>query len=691
MITVDRRALKRPTRNALTLWAVLTLTLGLALGLWPSQAIAAGRVPVIIIPGVAGSTFVTGPGYTFQENNNGHGGSYQHTYGSNETVWVNVWEAALPGSDDYFDTLGIGPDADTPYIPYSNLRVGGIYDSAYGDLVDFLHRQGYVDGVTLFRFAYDWRRDIPRATLDNLDNLVNQARTAAGTSQVDLIGHSMGGLVGRNYISSPGGAAKVRRMINLGTPYLGSPKFLKALMYGDQFGPSFLGLGLDPGEVKDMVQNMAGGWELLPSLAYYSFYNNSTSGLLSPFREDRDVDGNGQVGGVLSYPALQTLLRNLGKNQNAAAFAQNLHDRLDTAWPGGPRLSFINGSGLATLGQIRDYTGSCWSWFSYHPCPKQDFLTVDGDGTVPFFSATPKDASRGLDLSGNASIHLVNREHGALVQYDTFLGIRTGDGPSLTLLGQILNNQVDPLGPGLQSNAQNTADLTASRTRLSGYWIGVTNGAELEVYNAAGAHTGHVAGQANKFERGVAGSQVETLGDSQFVYLPAGNRYNLRMKATAAGAFDLKIRQLDGDDIAQSALYLNVPVQAGGEAQLDFAGLNGSLPALRVDSQGNGNFDRTVKANLLDRAASQDKTGPTVNVVAPRVVKTGSFTARWQADDSLSGLSLQQGLLDRDTASAQVVANGQSLKLSPGRHSLQVLAQDRAGNTSVREVEFQVS
>src|SRR5205814_972661 len=88
---------------------------------------AGGRVPVIIIPGVAGSTFTTTTNYTFYTPDNGHGGSYQHTYGANETVWVNAWEAAFSGSDDYFDTLKLNYDANSPAVPYSALAVSGIY------------------------------------------------------------------------------------------------------------------------------------------------------------------------------------------------------------------------------------------------------------------------------------------------------------------------------------------------------------------------------------------------------------------------------------------------------------------------------------------------------------------------------------------------------------------------------------
>lgn len=669
-------------RFTVALIALFIATLGLSLS--QAQPVeAAGRVPVIIIPGVAGSTFTTGPSYTYS-GPNGRGGTYTHTYGSNENVWVNVLEAAWPGDDDYFDTMRISNDGDTPFVPYSNLFVSGIYDSAYSDMIDFLHRQGYVDNVTLFVFPYDWRRDIQAATYSRLDALVNQARAAAGTSQVDLLGHSMGGLVAHNYISYPATAAKVRRMITFGTPYLGAPKFFKALVYGDQFGPTFLGLGLNQDEVKDLVQNMAGGWQLLPSRGYFDFYNNSNSNLLSPYREDRDVDGNGVASGALNYGGFYNFLRNIGKNQNASAKATSFHERLDYTWVGGPKVTFINGSGLATIAQVRDYTGSCWSWFSYKPCPKTDTSTLDGDGTVPYYSATPYDPARGMDLSGPASIYLVNREHGALVQYDRTLGIYTGDGPSLTLLGQILNNQVEPLSVNLQSptlagKLGSTEKLRSKATKLNGYWVGATNGARLEVISN-GQRVGRAAN--NKVEEGIKNSRFESFENAEFAYVPAGDNYTFRVTGSTAGSFDLKIRQLNGDKVEQTAVFLNVPAQEGEVAEISFSGFNGSAPKLSIGKN-------VVEGFVLDAAQSADQEAPTVTAGVAFKGKTQQIN--WQASDKLAGLNFEQGVLNPNSDKPVVVKNGEILRLTPGSYTLQVMAQDRAGNTTVKDVNFTVS
>jgi len=51
---------------------------------------------------------------------------------------------------------------------------------------------------------------------------VDHLRHAYGAERVVLIGHSMGGLLGRNYLQLRGGAHKVERLIQLGSPNGGS-------------------------------------------------------------------------------------------------------------------------------------------------------------------------------------------------------------------------------------------------------------------------------------------------------------------------------------------------------------------------------------------------------------------------------------------------------------------------------------
>ena len=302
--------------------AVLGLVMGSLLGVLLSPATggaAGGREPVIVIPGLGGSEFTASSAFTLSVDN-GHGGTFNRNYGAGEKVWVNTFQILLPGDDDYLDALKLRSDGVTPVAPA--VQASGVYWDAYGDLVDYLQRQGYVMGADLWLFPYDWRQDV-ELTARSLDTLITQALVAANGGQTDpaawsiprvnVVAHSLGGLVGRAYIADAVRAARVDQLITLGSPQFGSTKALKALLYGDQFGPWFLGIGLNPQEINDLSQNMAAVMQLLPSRAYDQLYDNSDSTRLRPWVEDRDIDGDGSVLGMLGYDQTNELLQRLSE------------------------------------------------------------------------------------------------------------------------------------------------------------------------------------------------------------------------------------------------------------------------------------------------------------------------------------------------------------------------------------------
>lgn len=60
------------------------------------------------------------------------------------------------------------------------------------------------------------------ATAQDLARFVDGVRAATGADRVDLVGHSQGGLVARQYVKYLGGAATVDNLISLGTPHYGT-------------------------------------------------------------------------------------------------------------------------------------------------------------------------------------------------------------------------------------------------------------------------------------------------------------------------------------------------------------------------------------------------------------------------------------------------------------------------------------
>jgi len=199
--------------------------------------------PIILIPGLFGSRL---------------------SFENGKEVW--------PGSvfkllfSDY-DELELKIDRDTLEPEAPDLRVTSLTDTVvgqdyYGRLKDVLENAGgfaeSVPGMPARRgerryyvFAFDWRQDNLSA-VRKLDSLIEAIRRdyEDPALEVDVIAHSMGGMITRYYIRygtsdelddnefpvSNYGASRIRRAILLGTPNLGSISAVKAVIDGLKIG-----------------------------------------------------------------------------------------------------------------------------------------------------------------------------------------------------------------------------------------------------------------------------------------------------------------------------------------------------------------------------------------------------------------------------------------------------------------------
>jgi pimeloyl-ACP methyl ester carboxylesterase len=123
-------------------------------------------------------------------------------------------------------------------------RDGGYVRGQAGQRVNAHQRRYYI-------FPYDWRQDNV-VTARKLDALIEQIRRDYGDPElkVDIVAHSMGGLIAHYYLqygtadvlddnefpASFAGAAKLRTVILLGTPNLGSVNALQSFLVGYHVG-----------------------------------------------------------------------------------------------------------------------------------------------------------------------------------------------------------------------------------------------------------------------------------------------------------------------------------------------------------------------------------------------------------------------------------------------------------------------
>jgi len=154
-----------------------------------------------------------------------------------------VWSAVLHKD---FTRIALHPD-DIRYEAVEPARVlpRNPYNIVYGDLVDALRHDltKKADKPTpVFGFGYDWRQDCSRSAAQ-LASFVDEVLARTGLlphyqgdppQEVDLVGHSMGGLIIAKYLVDAGSAkrARVRRVVTIGTPFRGSMNAILKLTTG---------------------------------------------------------------------------------------------------------------------------------------------------------------------------------------------------------------------------------------------------------------------------------------------------------------------------------------------------------------------------------------------------------------------------------------------------------------------------
>jgi pimeloyl-ACP methyl ester carboxylesterase len=157
----------------------------------PGSPCNPGKTPILLVPGIMGSSTENGRIPTMPRN---------------QPVWNDsAW----------------------------NKKTGGLYDwqkqFGWDNLITSLEKLDYQRGCNLFSVPYDWRMslntgDSPNAVESYLLPRINEAKAKSGMPKVNIIAHSMGGLLARSYIQSNLYNARndVDKFAMVGTPNRGA-------------------------------------------------------------------------------------------------------------------------------------------------------------------------------------------------------------------------------------------------------------------------------------------------------------------------------------------------------------------------------------------------------------------------------------------------------------------------------------
>jgi len=472
---------------------------------WIGMSTAAHN-PIIIVPGITGSVLTK-------------------DYGDDSELWPNIPQLALSPTDSFLDDLELLQDG-TPSAARP-LTVGDIIRSApdtdvFDGLIATLLQDGYKEGVDLFVMPYDWRLS-NTTTQAQLTGVIANALKLSGKTKVNIIAHSMGGLLLKDYIAQ-NPTAPIDNLFFIATPNLGAPKAFKALMYGDDMGFNFSLLGaltihvLNPDRIKIITQNMPSVYELLPSKKYIDEFGSYVE----------------QSAAFLSSGDTTSLMEQAGRNAAMFPFAETLHDATDSLDLSGiPTYNFVGCGETKTIGKIVLTKKESLTSTGMQLTDAYRLQYAAGDGTVPVNSAAA--------LNG-ATTYFVNAgSHGTLPSTT----------PVETAIAAILN--------GTTPDATTGISTAPSSCALSGDIVEIHSPVTLDIYDDQGRHTGPTAD--GDIEYGIPNVDYETIGDDKFAFLPTGPTYTIVNHAQAIGSYDMYIsHSADDDTITNQQYFHEIPL-----------------------------------------------------------------------------------------------------------------------------------
>ena len=338
------------------------------------------QLPVIFLPGVAGTQLYVKVADSPRE-------LWPLPYSLTDVKRMLLNEQGIPVDKDVFpkDIIRSKLSGADPF--FSQL---GVYHNLIEHIqsIEFENGTSYVEDENLFAWGYDWRLD-NTAQLSSLDRYVNGVRAKTNSEKVILIAHSMGGLISRAYaVRNPD---KVDTIISIGSPYAGSPKPFYGLLMGYTFNNHLV----SPDFMKDLLQNAAATYQLLPQ---YDFVIDTETFEKIPNREVyskiryKGTERSGAPAGSNTRSMNKMLLEKAGPFYSIVGTSSN-----PVALAGDVKHYAIIGIGVQTL-----------EGFVLRPAlPKDNYyleyagsrVVLDpffgnGDGTVPLRSANIKNTTR---------------------------------------------------------------------------------------------------------------------------------------------------------------------------------------------------------------------------------------------------------------------------------------------------------
>lgn len=602
------------------------------------NSVPSGRTPVIFIPGIMGSRIAK-----------------RHPNGS----FPELWPAGLFNDDEHRelaneveDPSNYRPISARNVVPTNIIRNVGVnvgMTDVYGKLIDYLTRtKGYTlydvpyptvypcdttrTDADLFVFPYDWRNSNFTSARDlwNYVQCIKNIRGNPPNFKVDIIAHSMGGLVARRYILSNPGTHNVDRMVTLGTPWLGAPKVIGVMHNG--YYDFWTNRVINRHVLEQIAPYIKGAHELIPSKAYTDDLTTADYGSFPMGEMGWDFNLDQRITTRYNFSLLKG--------------AMNRHYSNPSNYPGDTTDTFHSQPGQDQWNANNLFGVNYYQFVGYGKntigtiVAKRDlgveYLAIantDGDGTVPLVSAT----------------RIGRHDYRGPIQLEKGFPLNHGELASKELIFPFINCVVNVQNANACINGLSNVLGAKDRENFIGepnYLLKVIGSQSVSISDSFGNTTDPLS---TSVDEGVRTIDIDVTGNKYLsTTFPLDQNYKAVIKAPST-PFSIILTKSDDQIITQAIRYIDVSLPANVLALLEITPQGVAI--LKYDSDGNGTFETPVNPTInVSGTSAQDVEPP--NVVVNETVQNGISQIVLEATDagtgvqrimySLNGVTFQQ-------------------------------------------------
>lgn len=501
--------------------------------------------------------------------------------------------------------------------------------------------------ANLFLFPYDWRRDLREASAE-LAKAVTWVLAHTGSSKVDIITHSTGGLVARYYLNVDGGVDKIRNLFLMAVPNHGLAiaylALLKDIVTLDKVGVlnpmlqklgklcsfyfallTFGQTGGDCDRVKAFrditVLNWPAVYDLMPSRKYFELYGSLFDDQCNEAFEDfhhfktcetasaGPIDGGGDPDTALRLTYTENIEHNNLSNsillRKAFEFRNALGDGVRPDFAG--NVFLVVGIENATITGIRKKfdRSACnyvfgTSFIEAIECTDAvqfQLLFQDGDTGVPTKSASELDLGSGRKAPVYLSARLFpNRkklDHGTLVDEDPCVALHIKD----IVIGE------DPKDKQLRVQCEDIQKILKEEREaakdLNKIEVEVLSPADLQITDSKGNHIG--LDPSRIVDRTGPDASYWTVGSSKVAILPADDHYEILARGQREGIVHVVVtRRLRADYTPKEEMSYRFETQENSTFRISaYNPDTTTVPFAEVDRNGDGIIDEILGPTIF--------------------------------------------------------------------------------------------